>query len=384
MPSITPSFVMGYEREMRAITENTYVNRLKSENIWWNKVARKMPIEKLTERVTWFLETAMIEPVGPAGTGAVEFEDLVTQTVEYPTFKHGRGIIVNRDNLEDLDGSGLNALASWSAQIGNEIAYYPQRLFAQLVLNGANTDGSANAYDGVPYFTALVSGNPHPYNPYRTELGGYYNWLKGTASGTYPGACPIDDSIDLDVALVNLSKVIAYISTVKMSNGVDPRFLTPKYIVAPPRMAARLAQLQGAKFIAMQAGSGAGSADVAALIQSFGLGSTIIAQELGAAITYSAQMPFMGSGGKVQFAAESLTGSDTTYYVVCEEMSSTMLGGLLYVSRKDFKVTYYTGDSGGTAMSAELDRKDQFEYHVKGRMSPAYGHPFAIFRCDQS
>ncbi len=384
MPEVTPSFVFGYEREMRAITENEYARRLASENIWWNRVARRMPIERLTERVTWFLETAMIEPVGPSGVGMIEFENLVTQTAEYPTFRHGKGIKVERDQLEDLEGSGLNALSSWSSQVGNEIAYYPQRLFAQLIMNAAATDGSANAYDGQPFFAdnATNGGVGHPYNPYRTALGGYANWCHGSASGTYPGALPIDDSVTTDVAFTNLGKAIAYVSTLKMPNGVDPRFLKPEYIIAPPRMAPRLHQLTDAKFIAQAATGGAGSADIQATIQAWGLGVPVIAQELGAAITYNAKMPFMASGGKVQYKTNALAGSDTTWYLVCSEAKSTQLGGLLYVTRKDFKVTYYTGDSGGTAMSAELDRMNMFEYHVQGRMSAQYGHPFTIFRFD--
>ena len=383
MPEITPSFVFGYEREMRVITETSYVNRLAAKNTWWNKVSRKMPIERLTERVTWFLETAMIEPVGPSGTGAIEFENLVTQTAEYPTFRHGAGIKVQRDQLEDLDGTGLNALSAWSAQVGNETAYYPQRLMAQLLLNGANTDGSANAYDGVPFFTG--TSNPHPYNPFRTNLGGYANWLKGASSGTYPGALDISDAVTADQALINLGKAIAYIATIKQANGVDPRGLTPAFILAPPRMAPRLRQLTDAKFIAQQAAGGAGSGDVQAIIEGWGLGTPVIAQEIGASMTYTgAKMPFMASGGKTSFAAENLTGSDTTWYIVCQEMASTQLGGLLYVTRKDFKVNYYTGDSGGTAMSAELDRFNEFEYHVQGRMSAQYGHPYTIFRVDAS
>src|SRR5579872_6426352 len=120
---------------------------------------RTMTLEGKTERITWLLSTAMIEPVGPTLTGAL--------------------------NFEDLEGTGLDILAEWSAQIGNEIGYYPQRLGAQLILNGAATDGTANAYDTVPYFASNstvttiggVSVTGHPYNPFRPTLGGYANRL---------------------------------------------------------------------------------------------------------------------------------------------------------------------------------------------------------------
>lgn len=391
MPAITPSFVMQYERRMRAITENEYVRRLAASNTWWNKVCRTMPIEGSTERVTWFLNTAMIEPVGPTLTGGITFENLVTQTAEYPSFRHAKGIRVQRDQLEDLDGTGLNILAEWSSQIGNEMAYYPQRLAAQLILNGANTDGSANAYDTVPFFaknttTTTIGGvsvTGHPLNPFRPSLGGYANWLTSTSSGSYPGALPIDESVTVDVAVQNLGKAIAYLSSVKMPNGVDSRFLTPQFILAPPRLAPRLRQITDAKFIAQAAATGGGSGDVKALIEGWGLGTPVIANELGAATSYTYQQPFqVASTGNTNFATETVSGSDTTWYIVAQENMSTNLGGLLHVLRKPFKVTYYTGDSGGTGMDAVLDRSNEFEYHCQGRMSNQYGHPYAIFRVD--
>lgn len=381
MPDITPSFTMEYERRMRTITETEYARRLQAKNTWWNKVLRTMDIEGKTERVTWFLDTAMIEPIGPSGSGDLVFEGMVTQTAEYPSFRHGKGLTVQRDQLEDLDGTGLSAVAKWSENIGNETAYYPQRLAAQLILNGANTDGSANAYDGVPFFqdqTVLSGVAGHPLNPFRPSLGGYANWLHGGSSGAYPGALPIDESVTTDVAVKNLGLAIAYIAGIKMPNGVDPRFLTPRFLIGAPRLAPRLRQITDAKFIAQAAATGGGSADVVALIEGWGLGTPLIAAELGGAISYSYQSPFVvAATGNVSFKPETVTGSDTTWYIVCEEMQSMQLGGLLYVLRKPFRVNYYTGDT-----QAELDRRNEFEYHVQGRMSCQYGHPYSIFRVD--
>jgi hypothetical protein len=392
---------MQYERRMKAITETSYAARLAADNMWATRVLRTTPIEGKTERVTWFLDTATIVPIGPSGSGAMKFENMVTQTAEYPTFKHGKGIRVQIDQLEDLDGTGLDQLAKWSENIGNETAYYPQRLASQLILNGANTDGSANAYDGLPFFldNTVGSGNPNPggtysnghyYNPYKPNLGGYYNWLHGSAVAAstgvqaYPGALPIDDvnASTTDVALKNLGLAIAYIASLKMPNGVDPRFLTPKYIIIPPRMAPRLRQLLDAKFIAQAASSGGGAADVMALITGWGLGKPVIAQELGASISYTFPMPFVvASTGNVSFLKETVTGSDTTYYIVCEENESTRLGSLLYVTRKPFKVRYF-GEGGADGMDAILSRADELEYQCKGRMSCQYGHPYGIFRFD--
>lgn len=392
MPDITPSFVMQYERRMRAITENSYAGRLAADVTWWNKVMRTTNIEGKSERITWLLDTAVIEPIGPTGSGGLSFEGMATQSAEYPTFKHGKGIVIQRDQLEDLDGTGLDQAAKWSENIGNETAYYPQVLATQLILNGSATTGEANAYDGVPYFIGNTSSTiggisvvGHPYNPYKPQLGGYSNWLTGGASGAYPGACPIDESVPVDTALYNLGKAIAYIQSVKQANGRDPRFLRVKNIVAAPRMAPRLRQLLDAKFLAQAASSGGGAADVAALISGWGLGEPIIAHEFGSSFTYKFSQPFVeASSGNVKMKKGTATGSDTTYYLLCEEMQSTQLGGLLHVLRKPFKVNYYTGDAGGVGMDAILDRMDEFEYHCKGRMSAQYGHPYAMYKCSGS
>ncbi len=389
MPTLTPTFQMQYERRMRAITENEYT-RLLSE-MWWNKVAKSMTLEGSRERLTWLLNTAQIERIGPTGVGALTFEGMQTQTVDYLVGKHGKGIKVHRDQIEDLDGTGLNTLAEWSAQIGVQSAYYPQKMMAQLILNGANTDGSAAAYDGVPFFAdntgRTIGGNTvkgHPYNPFKTQLGGYTNWWKGSPSGAYPGALPIDDSVTVDVALKNLGIAIAAVSAIRMPNGEDPRMLKVAYMIAPPRMAPRVRQLHDAKVIAQAAATGGGGADVESVIRGWGLGTPIIAQELGAGTSYSYTTDYIASSGLSASAAESVSGSDTTYYLVCQEMTSTSLGGLLFLNRKPFKVNYYTGDAGGIGNSAELDRTDEFEYHCKGRMGAGYGHPYTVIRVDGS
>ena len=384
MPELTPSFVMQYERRMRAMTEVEYVRRLAAKNTWWNKVLRTIDIEGKSERVTWLLSTAFIEPVGPSGSGTISFEDLVTQSVEYPVMRHGKGIKVQRDQVEDLNGTGLNVLAEWSQQIGSDMAYYPQRLGAQLILNGAATDGTANAYDGLPFFSDNSA--PHLNNPFKSGSGSYANWLHGSSSGTYPGALAIDESVTVDVALQNLGKAISYVASLKMPNGIDPRFLTPAYVMAPPRMAPRLRELTKAKIIAQMAnGSGGGGADVEALITGWGLGEPVIAQEFAASTTYNFQVATANpTTGVLSTKSATATGSDTSWYLVCQEMNTTQLGGLLHVMRKPFKVTYYSGDSGGTGLDAVLDRANELEYHVQGRMSVQYGHPYTIFRIDNN
>ena len=390
---------------MRVNQERQYSRLVMAKNYWANKVLRPLKIEGRTERVTWLLETAMIRPIGPSGSGGMTFENLVSATVEYTSFKHGVGITVQRDQLEDLDGNGLNQLMGWSSQLGAQIGYYPQKLAAHLILNGANTDGSANTYDGLPFFmdNTVGTGNPnagntasngHYYNPYKAGLGGYYNWLHGAAVASsagvqaYPGGLPIDDSVSVETALVNLGKAIAYLATIKQANGQDPRFLQPAYLIAPPRMAPRVNQLMQAKFIAQAGASGTGTGDVAATIEGFGLGKQVIAPELGANFSYTVPMPFVpsgitGTGGQVQFIQETLSGSDTTYYLVTTEADETQLGALLHVQRDPFRVRYF-GEGGSSTMDAQISRMDEFQYQCKGRTACQYGHPFGVIRIDNT
>jgi|SRR5580692_11342088 hypothetical protein len=408
--AVTPSFVMQYERDMRVINENAYMGMLADENAWFARVARPFQSFRKTDRITWFLNNAMIRPIGPTGAGGMDFQSLVTQTVEYPSFKHGVGIKVQVDQLEDLDGTGLNELATWSKDVGVQTAYYPQQLGSMAILNGANTDGSATTYDGLPFFmdNTAATGNPsgdaaysngHYYNPYQPPLGGYYNWLHGAAVPAtantvtghqfYPGALPIDDSVTADIALQNLGKAIAYTMSIKQANGVQPRFLKVAYIIAPPRMAPRLRLLMNANELALAAAGGAGSADVKAVIAGFGLGTPIIASEFGSNFSFTMPMPFSQANlvgnttGNITYLNETATGNDTTYYIVMTENRTTQLGGLLHVKRKPFAIRYF-GEGGQSVLDAMLSRSDEIEYQCKGRMAVQLGHPFAIFRFDGS
>ncbi|HEY6464092.1 MAG TPA: hypothetical protein VIY73_28180, partial [Polyangiaceae bacterium] len=80
---------------------------------------------------------------------------------------------------------------------------------------------------------------------------------------------------------------------------------------------------------------------------------------------------------------ETVSGSDTTYYIVLDSAENTKLGALLNVKRKAFKVRYF-GEGGADGLSAILSRADELEYQCKGRLSGQYGHPYGIVRIDGS
>src|SRR4029077_9809450 len=312
-------------------------------------------------------------------------------------------ISVKRDQMLDLMGTGLDELAEWSRQIGTKIAYHPQRMVSELIMNGANTDGSANAYDGVPFFAdnttsttfGGVSVTGHPYNPYKPKLGGYITWLHGAASGSYPGALPIDttNAATVDIAFNNLGKAIAYSGQWKMPDGITPRFIRPRGILVPPALLPRAVEITDAKFIAQAAGSsGGGGADIQAVHARWALdGAPIEVQEFASSTSYSTQiiMPQNTALGQQTGAAlaynETITGNDTSWYLIMEENRTSILGGIIHVLREAFRTNYFSGDGSSgpaTGIDAILNRALEIEYHCTGRTSAQYGHPYAIIRVD--
>ena len=386
--TLTPSFLFEIEKRLRNIEEFEYARMLTARVLWWDKIVKVSDIAGKSERVTWFLSSANIRQVTPAdgsfiNSGDITFENLVTQTAEYFPALHTDGFKISKREVMALDGTGLDALKTIMSGWGALSAYYPQRLTAINILNGSATDGTANAYDGVPYFAANVTSTPfptvngHPVNPYFPGYGGYANWLTGGASGSYPGALRIDDGVTFDLAVQNLAQINAYIAGISMPNGQDPRFLQMMHILHPARMKLRVQQLTNAKFYAAAAATGGGSQDMAegiGKIFDVGAGWPLEAMELGAARTYT----FKASNG----TTKSVTGSDTTFYIVTTENMTSTLGGMLLTLFEAFKTTFYSGDSGASlGLDAVLDRSNLLEYHHQGVMASNYGHPYGLWKC---
>lgn len=340
MPAITPSFLFDLESNMRVIANQEY-DRLARE-IWWPqimKVGQKSESKK--ERITWLLDTAQIKKTGKGGN--VEFDDIVSATTEMEFENAAGGLKLKKEQLEDVDGNGIDFAAHWARQMGSYAQYWPQKMLAQAIIANGNT------YDGTAYF-----GTAHPFNPFNTGLGTFKNVFTGAASGAYPGAVVIDSSVSVEQAFVNLQKALAYIATIKLPNGEDPRFLRVSKILVPPALAFRAAQLTNAKFIASAVSGGAGSTDVEAVVRMMGIGEPIVAYELGSAFG----------------------GSDTDFYLVMEEITSNTLGAFLYVPRTEFSILYY-----GPQNDAQLARIKEYQWTTEGRNGLMPGHPYLMFKC---
>lgn len=340
MGALTPSVLMDLESRMEVLTESEYT-RLTS-NLWWQTITRTRTTGARRDIMAWLLSTAQIKDQGEGGN--ILFDDLVSTYTELEVRAAGAGLKLQRFQLEDTDGIGVDLAAAWSADIGAYMAYWPQELVANF-LKTAHTS-SFNGYDGVPFFATN-----HPVNPYRSSAGTFANLLTGAASGSYPGALPIDDTVPFETAFANLSKLYSYIASIKMPNGTTPRFLRPKAILCSPRMFPRVSLIQGAKYLPVAAGTGAGAADVDGFVQNLGFGAPIQADEL--------------AGFE----------NDTTYFVVLEQLATSRLGGVIYTEREPFHINYY-----GNTTQAELDRRDELEWHCKGRNAVSAGHPYLLIK----
>jgi phage major head subunit gpT-like protein len=352
MGILTPDFLFSLEDGMRVITENEYARMMLSENLWYKSVTKERPSSSRKELLFWLLSTAQITDEG--GGGNMRFEDLVTIKTEYENKDSGAGFEVPVNEFGDLDGNGINLAQKWSGDIGAYMAYWPQQQIASLIAAGETN----LAYDAQAFFSKA-----HPLNPFRTSVGTYGNLFSssynGSSNPTYYAA-PIDSSVAVDVAVNNLARVYATIRAIKMPNGVTPRFLKPSKILVPSELVARAQEITKAKYIAQAAGTyGGGSADIESIISKWGFEEPAEIQE------------FAGVDA-------------TSYYIVAREAGTSELGAMVYQNREPFRITYYTGQGGGTGVDAILDRAKKLEWHCWGRNVAGYGHPFMLFKVKAS
>lgn len=345
MPALTPEFFFNFESNMRFLSESGYASL--SANLFWSKFCKVLTSASQKEIVSWLLSTATIKDQGKGGN--VFFDDIVSKLTTIENRDSGAGLRLRRQQLEDLDGNGIQLATQWSTDIGAQAAYWPQKQMMNMIKTG-HTASAVTAYDGKALFA-----NDHPVDGGTNLVSTTYCNLHTGSDGA--GAVPIDSSVSADVALANLGKVVAYIRSIKMPNGEDPRGLRPVALIVPPKLQARAVQITNAKFLAQAAASGGGSGDVEAIISSFGLTVPVISDEL--------------AGFE----------SETTWFIACEQTGVTQLGAMVYVEREPFKVTYYTGQGGGNGADAQLNRLQILEWHGHQRSAIAPGHPYMIHKC---
>jgi hypothetical protein len=350
---ITPDFLHNVETGMRLIQNQEYQRLLPAVSEVW-KIAKHTTSMAAKERVLFALDTAGIR-YEDKHTMGVEFEELLMTEWSYEHKGATAGLEVIRSKFEDIDnsagipgGEGVKQAQAWTRQVTAQGVYWPRKQVFEALRNGDQTGF-------VTYDTKKFFDTAHPVNVFDAAAGTFNNVFTGAASGAYPGACPIDASVTLDVAFTNFAKVLAYIEgAIKMPNGEDPRMLKVSGLWVPAALKVRAQQLTNAKFIAAAAATGGGSSDVESTIRNWGVGQPYVAPELGAGFT---------------------NGSDTSYYIVCEQLSGDELGGIGYSEREPFGIVYNTGMT-----DAQLQRANKLQWSTRGRNNVYYGHPYLIFK----
>lgn len=338
------SWLHDLEQNMRAITINAY-NSLLSK-LWWQEVAVEKPSMSKKEVLVWLISTATIKKME---SGQADFEDILSAYTEITNEFASAGLTLTKDQLEDVEnglpgGAALRLAAHWSADVGKYAAYWPQKQVAAAILNGATA--GYTTYDGLTFFNT-----GHYVNGVDSADGTFSNILNPTTVGH---ATRIDSAVTVDAAVDNLSAIRAYIASIAMPNGVDPRNLEIKSIIHPPALRSRLVQLTGGSLIAQAATSGGGGADITPIIKDWNFDKPIEAPELGAAFG----------------------GTDTTYYIKAAPIAEgDDLGALIYQNREPFSILYH-----GLEASPRLARERRLQWLTQGRNTVGYGHPYLLFQ----
>jgi phage major head subunit gpT-like protein len=325
MATITPSVILSLDSEIRAIAANNWQRVGAMLN--WDKLMKTRPSSTKKEILVWMLETARIYPEGNGGN--TRFDDMAATTFAYENDNAGAGLRLTKNELEDNQWSQNPAMSpfdyarKWAEDISNAAMFYPQQAVMNLITNGTTNLG----YDGVSFFNAS-----HPVNP-NGGGGTYSNIITGVdirnTAGTQDG---------LVAAQARFATALATVRQAKFLNGI-PRYLKPTVILVPTALQFQAMQMVGAPQLGL---------------------TTNILTNLG-----------------IEVIVDPLLDVEpTVYYLGVADMISDDLGPFIWSEREPFSMRSYT-----IYDDADLNRRDEFEWTMKGRNAAVYGHPYLFYRC---
>lgn len=311
---ITPEFTADFETTLESAIDDAYGGMQAS--LWWESVMGKRDFGAARKKKTQFnIQSAQIRDRGKRG-GEIEYDPIETHYTEATNGHFGEGLRLSRDDIQDnqIDHSG-----QWAADIGKEMAYFPQKRAVSLI----NANGTA--YDGLAFFHAAHWTNP------RAKAGSTYKNLH-TGKPLTPD---------------NLAAVVAYIrSQIKMANGT-PRFLRPVKLIVPSSLYKTAKEVTGSRqFMSLVSAGSTSLSAVDNVITEYGFMPPIEAYELG----------------------------DGAYYIACE-WGNDPLPPLTLWEREAFALTSYQDMT-----QLELNRVNEFEWNLDGRYGEQYGHPFFLHK----
>jgi hypothetical protein len=372
-----------FDTNLRTVITPVYVNEYAriAQNLQYQRFTRMLPDSTLKPRFVNLLESAVIKDYGQDG-GAVASEEQVIGEQSYVNHVYKSGWEESEFRFHDLDqsgvmgGEGIQLLSQWTRQVSARAAYQPQHLAVLALRNGTATSMATDngntielkTYDGLSLFSKT-----HPYNFKRvTALGTFSNLLSGAPTTSVPGFLPLSgpfkknsstgeweysasDEVSAEDAYNNLWEFITYIKTIKMADGITPRYLNPSTIIAGPRLQKMITTITSAQFIsASSKGGGGGALDIKGSITSLGLAEPVILNELG------------GLGTREEY----------DWYVICEEnVQASDLGPINIGVIEPWKVQLFTS---ATILSLAISNKVQAVGEM--RMFVGVGQPQFIFK----
>lgn len=342
---ISPQWVGTFEKGLQTLILDTSARITK--NLIWDKFVEVRQSATLTELYFFLIEAAQLRKEGQGGNK--RYDDQAATFFEVTNENSGDGLILTKNEIQDnvmasplLKGmSAMQFSENWARQMGALSTRWPQDSLFDLLSRGE----TELAYDGVPFFSKA-----HPINKYGGPAT-YANLFSGAAASTpstdefdaaYPGACPIDESVALDVAQANFAKAVAYIQSLKGANG-KPRNLVVKYAKGGVGLRKRLSEVLDTKFLTLNG--------IENVVSRYGI-EPVIASEIGA--------------------------TDKSYYLYCEIIPGEG-GPIIYQDREGYVLSSYSLDS-----DADLQRRKQYEWSYDGRNTMAYGHPYLCFKVKAS
>lgn len=316
---INPSFMTDFQTRLVQVGVESWETAM--AETWWDKLARKETQDTLTLQFQFAIQAAEIRSTNSKGT-ELEFEDLVAQAYALTADNFGTGLRLYRNELEDATFG--NKPGDWSEGAMAAAAYHPQKQVTTLIQNGV----TLLAYDGKPFFAT-----DHPVHPLDGTKGVYSNLHAGRP-----------------LSAANLAWGIARVLSIPNPAGVARR-LKPSMLIVDPSNQYNALTVTAAQLISQPTGDSTTTFVAGTnVISNYGIGQPLVIPE---------------------FASEP----GVWYLGMPVRPSDRFSAPFIYSERKPFELNSYTPMS-----QAELDRINEFEWHLRGRNTTAYGHPYQFHR----
>lgn len=317
---ITPTYVQNFETNLRFVMTNAWSRTLKK--LWWPRIMLVQSTGSAKEYIEWMLETARIQGTGPKGA-SMNYDPLVAISHTLTHGHFGNGLELFRSDIED---DKVARAPKWANDTGSAQAYWPQRLLAELMLNGKTN----LAYDEKTFFAT-----DHPINPY--DVG------QGTYSNLHPGT---------PFTAENLARVCAYIETIRHA-GDAPIGSLPTLVLVPSNFRYRAQQTLNADMYT----------DVLNTLQGAAASNVF-------KTAYEFEPPIIAS---------ELSSEPTNWYVGIPADEDAFDGPFGYLEREAFSINTFS-----PLDQAALAVKQVFEWHNRGRNGAFYGHPYRWHKCESA